>query len=432
MPQYINPGVAAADRLEQAMLRRAMDQRQKEQDELARQRERRIDADADELMGLRRTEAAQKAEADALTKHLKVLQTLMPGDQPDPVLKAEMQKYGTTSLLRPGATLGVIPASPSTVAMPGTVESPDGLPAAAPAPVELPGAQAAEPVRGPETFAGMPDQREDGQKRIASMALAQGLESGAPAQQLIAAYLREGGDPADVIKITESLQTQGKPLVRISADKQTVELFENGTWTKIAGALPQDYQLVSEPQPRQDPQAPQPQIFYTPEGTPRALRFTASGAEEVPLPGNLFGKTNPITAVMRNKAEARKMVKGSFDEMKTLADGIIARIGPAQRVDALKRGAAAVFGTDPKFRAYQDARKALAGNLAVGQQGSRPSDVDIQTVWAPMVPDPYTDTSESAAIKWHLIEVMANMKESGADEPSPEALPPGVTVRRVR
>ncbi len=50
---------------------------------------------------------------------------------------------------------------------------------------------------------------------------------------------------------------------------------------------------------------------------------------------------------------------------------------------------------------------ALAGNLAVGQQGSRPSDADIKAIWLPLVPDPYRDTRESAAAKWNLINTMS-------------------------
>ena len=48
---------------------------------------------------------------------------------------------------------------------------------------------------------------------------------------------------------------------------------------------------------------------------------------------------------------------------------------------------------------------ALAATLAVAQQGTRPSDVDVLRVWAPKIPDPYRDTAESQAQKWRLIDI---------------------------
>jgi hypothetical protein len=111
---------------------------------------------------------------------------------------------------------------------------------------------------------------------------------------------------------------------------------------------------------------------------------------------------------MRNKQEGRKLVGQSINAIKALSDKLITKVGPSQRADALKRGFDTVFGNDPEFRTYQDARMALAGNLAVGQQGSRPSDADIKAIWLPLVPDPYRDTKESADMKWALINTMSN------------------------
>ena len=126
----------------------------------------------------------------------------------------------------------------------------------------------------------------------------------------------------------------------------------------------------------------------------------------------------PPTADMQNKANARERVGKSIGALKSLGDQIITRVGPRQRAEAMKRGAEAVFGVDPKFRTYQDARVALAGNLAVAQQGSRPSDVDVLRVWLPLVPDPYRDTSESAALKWEMINNMMSIPGvSGVAEP---------------
>tara|TARA_R110000824_G_scaffold241705_1_gene430472 strand:+ start:58 stop:1524 length:1467 start_codon:yes stop_codon:yes gene_type:complete len=122
-----------------------------------------------------------------------------------------------------------------------------------------------------------------------------------------------------------------------------------------------------------------------------------------------MGADRSPTADMRNKKEGRRLVRASISAIEDLSRDIITKVGPAQRADAIKRGVGAVFGTDPEFRVYMDARKALAGNLAVAQQGSRPSDADILAVWLPLVPNAYTDTSASADLKWDLIYRMSNV-----------------------
>lgn len=139
------------------------------------------------------------------------------------------------------------------------------------------------------------------------------------------------------------------------------------------------------------------------------------------------GKSSPVTAAgggsfqpgptadMRNKEQARGLVKGSIDAIDSLGQRIITKAGPQQRLNAAKRGVEAVFGADPEFRTYQDARMALAGNLAVAQQGSRPSDADIKAIWLPLVPDAFRDTSESAKMKWDLIRRMSHVPSNDTD-----------------
>ena len=115
------------------------------------------------------------------------------------------------------------------------------------------------------------------------------------------------------------------------------------------------------------------------------------------------------TATAQERQASRDTAVRSIGTIKSIGDSVITKIGPAQRADAAKRGVAAVFGKDPNFRTYQDARLALAGNLAVLQQGSRPSDADIKAIWLPMIPDVFADTSESAALKWRVITVMSGV-----------------------
>jgi len=124
---------------------------------------------------------------------------------------------------------------------------------------------------------------------------------------------------------------------------------------------------------------------------------------------------------VENKKAGRELVARSIDAVEDLSKQILTRVGPLQRAEALKRGAEAVFGTDPQFQTYQKTRMALAGNLAVAQQGSRPSDTDIKSVWLPLVPDPYSDTKESAKMLWNMIKVMINHPDSVQPTPPPGA-----------
>ena len=138
---------------------------------------------------------------------------------------------------------------------------------------------------------------------------------------------------------------------------------------------------------------------------------TPDGQERYMTPDEIrsSGATRPDTADMRNKAVGRENLSKTIDSVQTLSKTIITKIGPGQRADALKRGAAAIYGKDPVFKTYQDARLATAGNLAVAQQGSRPSDADVIRIWLPLVPDAYSDTEESATMKWNLIRTMSNI-----------------------
>jgi hypothetical protein len=130
------------------------------------------------------------------------------------------------------------------------------------------------------------------------------------------------------------------------------------------------------------------------------------------IPGSEFASGR--TADMKNKDANRNTTARAIDAAQELSRKIVRRIGPAQRAEAIKRGAEAVFGTDPEFRTYQDARKSIAGALAVATQGSRPSDADILQIWLPLVPDAYRDTSESAEMKWRMIRQNAGLPEFGS------------------
>lgn len=157
-----------------------------------------------------------------------------------------------------------------------------------------------------------------------------------------------------------------------------------------------------------------------PQGTPMWAKDPQSGQVRLMTPDEVrrIGATQPDTADMRNKEAGKRTAARAVDAVRALGGKIITRVGPAQRIEAVKRGVEAVFGNDPEFQTYQDSRMALAGTLAVEQQGARVSDADVKALWLPMVPDAYRDTAESYKLKWELINAMRGV-DQGATPPPP-------------
>jgi hypothetical protein len=143
--------------------------------------------------------------------------------------------------------------------------------------------------------------------------------------------------------------------------------------------------------------------------------------------------TPPDTAEQRNKAVGRRILLRSRNAMKKLAADILADTGVQQRVKAAGRNIEAVMGNDPTYRTYQDARLAYAGNLAVAQQGTRPSDADIKAIWLPMVPDAYRDTRESKDMKFNLMDDFMDLQpsEREASDKGRDASEPSEGANRV-
>ena len=166
-----------------------------------------------------------------------------------------------------------------------------------------------------------------------------------------------------------------------------------------------------------------PVVIQTAEGPQLLDRGTATVKPIMGQGGQPLGPAP--TADMRNRAEARKLVGKSIDAIESLSQKVITKRGIAQRATAAGRSVEAALGNDPEYRTYQDARMALAGNLAVGQQGSRPSDADIKAIWLPLVPDVFRDTDESAAMKWGLIKTMSNVEAAAPSTAQPATAPAG-------
>ena len=208
-------------------------------------------------------------------------------------------------------------------------------------------------------------------------------------------------------------------------------------------------QVIAQGNPKREPQGPMTR--YTPvevtraDGTVTPANYDAMTGtyHDVDTGEVLTGLKGKTTAEMKNRQDSLRGLVPTLKNMRAMSDDIIARVGPAQRADAMKRGVEAVFGNDPTFRTYQDFRNSLGVMIAVATQGSRPSDADVFRAALPMVPDPYRDTKESQQQKWGLIfdmfgaRLSPEMKQQlglsdaggGGPQPPPSAAPPSGGVR---
>ena len=140
-----------------------------------------------------------------------------------------------------------------------------------------------------------------------------------------------------------------------------------------------------------------------------------------------FGKT-VLTADMRNKEAARSRLIPAINQIEALGKRVITeKLAVVQKAKSAGRSIDAALASDPEYRTYQDARLALAGNLAVAQQGSRPSDADIKAIWLPLIPNVFADTIDSARMKWEIIRVTSGLTMA----PPPGAGAPKVGTRKT-
>ena len=199
---------------------------------------------------------------------------------------------------------------------------------------------------------------------------------------------------------------------------------DSGQWVDVAGELGTPGRVVLGSTPVPSERAPQRARFalqsqVNPDGTTSLVKVNLDTNEVVDLTPSTPGGQLGLTSAARDRQAARLALRPGFDAIKELGARVITKIGPAQRADAIKRGTAAVLGEDPEWRTYRDSRMALAANLAVAQQGSRPSDKDVAAVWLPLIPDVFADTTESAAMKWQMIDTMLQLPPRSVQKSPP-------------
>lgn len=126
----------------------------------------------------------------------------------------------------------------------------------------------------------------------------------------------------------------------------------------------------------------------------------------------------PLPAELRVREAAKEVVEKNVDQMQELSKKLITEKSRfEQAAKAAKMTVASYLQSNPEFQAYQAARFALAANLAVAQQGSRPSNEDVSKVWLPLVPDVFANDAASAPLYWQLMRNMAGLHAAKGDQP---------------
>lgn len=274
-------------------------------------------------------------------------------------------------------------------------------------------------------------QGDDGLPYAAMLANTQGAEEGIPlwlrdqlsykkAQASSDDYLNALRDVEQSKLTPEQLQAQRPPVVlgqgSVLAQQNGKMLLNNpapiaprAPVVAPRGARvfdPDSGNLIGEGQPFEEtPIKPVPVQTVDAQGNP-ITRFVD------PQAGQEFQSQPPASTQSRN--EAKKTVANSISQMEELSKKVITeKQAIAQKAKAAGRSVDAFLANDPEYLAYQAGRMSLAGNLAVAQQGARPSDTDIQRVWLPLVPDMYVDPIDSAKLKWKMIRTNIGIDKGG-------------------
>lgn len=136
------------------------------------------------------------------------------------------------------------------------------------------------------------------------------------------------------------------------------------------------------------------------------------------------------TADMRNRKAARERMSPTINSARQLSQKVITETAAVvQRAKASGMSVDAALRGHPTYQAYQAGRSALAVNLAVAKQGSRPTEADVQ-IELMQIPDVFSDPVETAALKWAMLyinalqplpdDIKATLKKHGLD---PSGLP---------
>lgn len=216
----------------------------------------------------------------------------------------------------------------------------------------------------------------------------------------------------------QQVAAQNADTAALNAGKDGADQVRKYTIPGRAGVIeafvdPRDHSMVMRDGTPLPPNAvpyeapPNPTIIQTDNGF---ARVNPGGGPATPVMDPSGAQVQPKDpAAMQAKDEARKNLIPGLNLVKGVGDRLINLRGVAQRAQAAGQSVDSALGNNPEYRAYNDARFALAANLAVMQQGSRPSDADIIRGWLPLIPSVFNDTDQSSDIKWQMVEALAGL-----------------------
>ena len=157
---------------------------------------------------------------------------------------------------------------------------------------------------------------------------------------------------------------------------------------------------------------------FTPELSPAQLQMVAANKSVAASFASLANRILPPERI----GELKQMHDIYGKPLLTGSESAIFRHwGPNQLVMNLLRKGASLVGMDTAMKLFEDHRFAMAGELAVASQGSRPSDADIKAVWLPMIPG-LMDTRDTALAKMNYLRTWMDARDISLKRGSAEAL----------
>lgn len=206
--------------------------------------------------------------------------------------------------------------------------------------------------------------------------------TGTPAQKKFKTLMEDVNVPDEVKSYMKARQVAGdenlpyqlfegvknKPIVRVSHDRKTLELFNKGTWDPITGDIPKDAQLIVEPADGQ--QGGQP--YFIPVTTAQGLyAFNArTGGLDTRLgdlkPGEGAGKDLSSAMGVNQQIDT---IKKEFNPAKI---GVIAgRLGNLNQ---------AVWGSDPEYARFKNELTTLGNTIIQLRTGAQMSVQEAQRI----------------------------------------------------